>query len=110
MQIEHSLQIDASEPDAAGSHDYYYEYEIYRFTDVALCLVARSYTDALDEAHFLRIESSEHPRLLTDADLLSPLFVAAQTYLRGIGKTQLRWLNGSANGDESVPLSPGREA
>lgn len=50
MHIECTHHIDASEPDEDGMHEYYYEYDMYRFTDGALCLVARSYSDEPDEA------------------------------------------------------------
>lgn len=41
MHIECVRQIDSSEPDESGMYDYYYEYDIYRFTDGPLCLIAR---------------------------------------------------------------------
>lgn len=43
MHIERVHQIDSSEPDASGMYDYYYEYDIYRFT-------ARTGSDSLPEA------------------------------------------------------------
>jgi hypothetical protein len=56
MKIEQDHQIDASEPDAAGMYDWYYEYDVYRYSEGERTLVARSYTDTSDEAHFLRYE------------------------------------------------------
>ena len=45
MQVEFSHHIDASEADAEGFYEYYYEYDIYRFTLGGLSLVVRSYSD-----------------------------------------------------------------
>ncbi|MBK7146468.1 MAG: hypothetical protein IPH76_15130 [Xanthomonadales bacterium] len=56
MRVDRTRHIDSSEPDASGMLDYYYEYDIYRFVEGAECLVARSYTDSPQEAHFLRWE------------------------------------------------------
>lgn len=103
MQIECIRQIDCSEPDELGAYDYYYEYDVYRFTDGPISLIARSYTDEPDEAHFLSVETSGKRRTLVDADLAHQLFHLAQSYLRGEGKTQLRWLSGRGNGYEPVP-------
>lgn len=106
MRVECTRQIDASEPDEAGFHDYHYEYDFYRFSDGAVCFVARSYTDTSDEAHFLSVELDGDPRRLTDADLAHPLFDAARSHLLGAGKVHLDWLSGRGNGYEPIPLDP----
>jgi hypothetical protein len=106
MHIERTRQVDASEPDETGMFEYYYEYDIYRFTDGPICLVARIYTDEPDEAHFLRIESNGSPRSLVDSDLTHPLLLAAQAHLHTEGKRHLRWLSGRGNGYELVPPGP----
>lgn len=106
MLIECDHQIDASAPDSAGLYEYYYEYDIYRFTEGAVCFVARSYTDEPDEAHFLRVELDGERRVITDTDLARPLFLAARAYLLGAGKVRLRWLSGRGNGYESIPQGP----
>lgn len=110
MHIECSRQIDSSEPDAAGMYEYYYEYDLYRFTEGPVCFVARSYVDEPDEAHFLRLELDRHPQHITDADLSHPVFLAAQAHLLNAGKAQLRWLSGRGNGYESVPPGPQHKA
>ncbi|RNF86235.1 hypothetical protein [Montanilutibacter psychrotolerans] len=110
MHIECTRQLDASDPDASGNYEYYYEYDMYRFTDGAICFVARSYTDEPDEAHFLRIELDGTPRPMTDSDLARPLFLAAQAHLHGAGKVHLRWLSGRGNGYEPVPSGLHHEA
>jgi hypothetical protein len=106
MHVECTRHVDASEPDAAGMHEYHYEYDIYTFTQDDLRLVARSYTDEPAEAHFLRIETRGKPRLLRDADLDHPLFIAAQAHLVGLGKSRLRWLSGRGDGYDGVPHAP----
>jgi hypothetical protein len=103
MQIECLRQIDASEPDAEGLYAYYYEYDVYRFIDDAICFVARSYTDQPDEAHFIRAELDGKPRPMIDADLAHPVFLAAKAHLQNAGKLHLRWLSGRTRGYASVP-------
>ncbi len=103
MHIERVRQIDCSEPDESGMYDYYYEYDIYRFTDGPNCFVARSYTDEPDEAHFLRVEADGSPRTLVDGDLTHPLFHLALSHLRSEGKVRFRWLSGRGDGYDSVP-------
>jgi hypothetical protein len=106
MLIECTRHIDASEPDADGFYDYHYEYDVYTFSDGAVCFVARSYTHEPLEAHFLRIDLVGESRLLTDADLTHPLFLQARAHLLGAGKVHLHWLSGRGNGYESLPLGP----
>jgi hypothetical protein len=101
--VECVREVDASEPDADGAHEYHYEYDVYRFSEDGLCVIARSYTDSSDEAHFLAVERCGRRRLLVDADLVHPLFRAAAVYLHGIGKAHLNWLSGRGNGYEPVP-------
>lgn len=103
MKIERTRHVDASEQDESGGYDYYYEYDIYLFTDGSASLAARSYVDEPHEAHFLSIEEHGHSRTLVDADLKRPLFQAAQSHLRREGKTDLRWLSGRGDGYEPVP-------
>jgi len=102
MHIERIRHIDASEPDESGIYEYYYEYDLYRFTAGAECFVARSYTNEPDEAHFLRIETDGQPRTIVDGDLIHPLLIAAQDYLHAEGKAQLSWLSGRGNGYEPL--------
>ncbi len=56
MPVERLRHVDCGEPDASGAYDDDYEYDIYRFTDGVAYLIARSYTDTPDEAHFLNID------------------------------------------------------
>lgn len=103
MHVECVREVDASEPDADGMHEYRYEYDAYRFSEDGVCFVARSYADTPEEAHFLCVESNGQRRLLADADLGHPLFLAASVHLRGLGKVRLNWLSGRGNGYEPVP-------
>ena len=106
MQIERSRHIDSSEQDESDGYDYYYEYDLYRFTDGAVSLTARSYVDEPGDAHFLGIEERGCQRTLVDADLQGALFQSATSYLRADGKTSLRWLSGRGDGYEPVPDGP----
>jgi hypothetical protein len=73
MQVECSHHIDASEADAEGFYEYYYEYDIYRFTLGGLSLVVRSYSDTCEQASVLRLEEAGKSRPLQPKDLKSLL-------------------------------------
>ena len=103
MDVTVTHHVDASEPDAQGAYEYYYEYDLYRFGDGGNALIARSYTGTGDEAHFLSIELRGVARLLRAADLKTPLFADAAAHLRAAGKLKLSWLSGRGNGYEPVP-------
>ena len=103
MQVRTTRHVDASEPDADGLYDYYYEYDVTVFSTESLSLVARSYTDAPHEAHFLRAETGSGHRQLTEEDMKSSLVVEATAYLRAQGKSEINWLSGRGNGYEKIP-------
>lgn len=103
MQIDRTHHTDASDPDENGDHDYFYEYDLYRFSDGSLSLFARSYVDESDEAHFLNLAIGNRSRPLVDADLTHPLFLAAKAHLLSEGKVRLHWLSGRGNGYEPLP-------
>jgi len=105
MQVERTHQIDSCDPDESGTYDYYYEYDIYRFTDGSICFIARSYADEPDEAHFLRVETNGVRRFLNRVDLKHPLLLSALSHLRKEGKTHVRWLSGKGNGYESLSVN-----
>lgn len=112
MIVECTRHLDASEPDGAGMYDYHYEYDIYRFTDGAVCFAARNYVERVEEAHFVSVEVKGTSRRLINADLAHPLFLAAVAHFRGEGKTDLHWLSGRGNGYEPIPeiMQPRAEA
>ncbi|MPT11408.1 MULTISPECIES: hypothetical protein [Comamonas] len=93
LQVECSHHIDASEPDAEGFYEYYYEYDIYRFTLGNLSLVVRSYSDTSAQASVLRLEEAGRSRTLQFKDLQQPLLLQAKTHLHTLGKQDLRWFN-----------------
>lgn len=105
MNVVVTHHIDASDGNVQGSYDYYYEYDVYRFSELGETLVARSYADTPDEAHFLRWESHGNVRLLRDCDLKSALFAQAVTHLRRAGKKTLSRLSGRGDGYEPVKLT-----
>jgi hypothetical protein len=92
MRVESSHHIDSSEPDEAGLYEWRYEYDLIKFIEAELVLVARSYADSPEEAHLLRIEERNAVRGVTTADLSGPLAVQAIAYLRNIGKKSVNWL------------------
>jgi hypothetical protein len=66
-----------------------YEYDLFRFSDEVLTLVARGYAGTPTEVHFLRIETGSSSQGLTDADLARPLLREAVSYLHSVGKTSV---------------------
>ncbi|MEI5677493.1 MULTISPECIES: hypothetical protein [unclassified Mesorhizobium] len=103
MNVETTHHIDASDPDENGYYDYFYEYDIFRFSDDRSTFFARSYVDTPDEVHFLKCGPGSEERLLTARDLREPLFAEACGYLRNLGKTQINWLDRKDGGYRSVP-------
>ena len=93
MQVECSHHIDAGELDVDGYYDYYYEYDIYRFTLGGLSLVVRSYSDTSAQASILWLEEAGKSRALQFKDLQRPLVQQAKAYLQELGKQDVRWFN-----------------
>ena len=100
MRVETSHHVDASELREDGSYDWHYEYDLWVFTDGAVSLVARGYSDAPSSAHFLRLEINGERRPLSIEDVSSTLATEAADHLRGIGRTALSWLS---RGYEPLP-------
>jgi len=80
-----------------------YEYDVYKFSKGDIALVARSYADFPNEAHFLRIESRGIFHALKRTDLESPLCVEAVSYLRQEGKIRIEWLSEEEEGYSLLP-------
>ena len=96
MIIQKTHHIDASEPDEDGLYEYYYAYSIYRFEQEGLTLVARSYDDEPEKAHFLSKSGlSGAVELLSPTDLHSLLFLEACKHLEAEGKTRIEYLTDS---------------
>lgn len=91
MRVSVDRHVDASDTDADGLHDWYYEYDVYRFSRGGRSFVARVYTDEPEKTAFLSCELKifgfRRHRLLSDADLRSSLFKAAVAHLRALGMT-----------------------
>ena len=104
LQLSTSHHIDASEPDADGGYDYYYEYDLYLFSLGQWTLVVRSYSDEATQASVLSIQgnateshkgsgkASTGPRCLEFKDLKRPLVQQAKAHLQTLGKT-LYWFD-----------------
>ena len=92
MRIEQTHHVDASEQGTDGKYDWYYEYDIFRFTEGERTLIARSYTDTSTEAHFLRFEVQTEPAFILTEDITNPLLRQAAEYLRSIGKVGIEYL------------------
>jgi hypothetical protein len=92
MNVEISHHVDADEPAEDGTHEYHYEYDIFRFTEGAVTLFARSYVDTPDEANFLSVIKNEQRQELAEY-LDSALFLQAVAYFRQQGKQTIGWLS-----------------
>lgn len=100
MEIETTRHVDTGGPRPRGLENEY-RYEIYRFSQGGTTLVARSYSDQPQAAHLLRIETPGKTTGLTVEDLSTPLCREAVSYLRDIGKQEIKWLN--VRGYEALP-------
>ena len=101
MKIETTHHIDCSEKSADGFYEWYYEYDLFRFSEGSLTLVARGYTDSPEEAHFLRFEKDGAILKISEADLRTPLAISATDYLRSKGRKKIDWLG--PVGYETIP-------
>lgn len=104
MHVERVHHIECSEPDNAGMHEYYYEYDMYYFTDGPLSLSVRCYTDEPDEGSFMGIEVDGEARALEVADLKRPMLLEAMSHLRTEGKVTFTWFSGI--GYEPIRVKP----
>jgi len=93
MNVEMTHHIDASEPDERGLYSYFYEYDLYTFSDGPTSYIARSYADTPTEAHFLKRRRGSRETLLCARDLQEPMFAEALAYLGAAGKSELKWLS-----------------
>jgi len=92
MQVERIRHLDCSEPDKAGMHEYYYEYDVYWFTEEAMSLSVRSYTDEPDEADLMGINLDGETREIEVSDLSHPFLLAVHAYLLTEGKVKFNRL------------------
>lgn len=105
MKVERTHHIDSDEPDSNGLYGFYYEYDIYRFTEDNVTLIARSYIDTKSEVHFLRIERSGGTCLLSNTDRDSPICLKAIEHLKKEGKIEFKWLSSEGVGYSRIPTT-----
>jgi hypothetical protein len=91
MKINKTHHIGKSEPDENGMYDFYYDYQIYEFSEGKIMLVARSYKGD-NEAHFLRKEIDGEKAFINQTDLESPLLSSAVEYLKNEGIETVSYL------------------
>ncbi|MDQ8205874.1 hypothetical protein [Pelagicoccus sp. SDUM812003] len=94
MKVTKEHKIDAGEKDSEGYYDYFYEYDIYTFTENGKKLTARKYIDD-ETAHFLRIENEGEERILTKEDLETSFISEAIEHLRNEGIEEVEYLANS---------------
>ena len=104
MEVRKTRHVDSDEPDENGFVSYYYEYDIYEFMQGDLCLVARSYTDTPQEAHFLRKDLPNQQLMLTIQDFSHPLMLLALERLKADGKSEIKFLNQASGGYSPIPV------
>lgn len=93
MTMAMSHHIDASEPDVDGFYEYYYEYDVFEFTDGVMTLLVRSYSDEPEMAALMGWNKGKKSYRLTKRDLLHPLILEAAAFLRTTGKSKIDWLD-----------------
>ena len=99
INVTHESCVDSLGPDTDGNYEYYYKYDMYRFTRNNRTVIVRSYTTEPNEAHFLGIEINGKKRLIERADFKSPIVKATIYYLVKTGKSELNWLDQSNTHD-----------
>jgi hypothetical protein len=104
MEVCKTRHVDSDEPDETGFASYYYEYDIYEFIQGELRLIARSYTDTPQEAHFLRKEVLNQHLMLTIQDFSHPLMSLALESLKADGKSEIKFLSEAAGSYLPIPV------
>ena len=92
MSVTKEHIVDKGPINERGFPADYYEYDVYRFQQGEVALVARSYTDESTGAHFLSVLEQGTRRLLDEDDFQTRLFEEAVHYLKKEGKTTLLYL------------------
>lgn len=98
LKVEVSHHIDASEADGDGFYAYYYEYDVYEFSDEVMILTARAYVDEPAKAALIGWANGERSCRLKKRDLDHPLVLSAIEYLQRAGKSELYWLSAKGRG------------
>lgn len=94
ITIHISHHIDASQRNAQGDYDWFYEYDVIEFTDQAssIKLTARSDANTPFEANFLDLKN-QHAQQIAIDDQLQAMFKFAIAYLKILGKTKINYLS-----------------
>jgi hypothetical protein len=92
MKVNVSQHIDKSDLSENGFYDYYYDFNVYAFSEGDVIYYARSYNDQPDEAHFTNGEREGKIFSLSDADFKTDLFIEACIYLHASAWRQLTYL------------------
>jgi hypothetical protein len=93
MKISLQHHIDNGEKDADGNYDFYYEFDVFSFSEGSFSLYARSYIEDSALVSFTNSTRDEKVIFLTAADFKKPFFIEACTYLHAIGKQQFQYLD-----------------
>jgi len=102
MRVDKTHHVDRVPPDLNEVAVASYVYDLFRFCEGDAILVARSYAERPQQAHFLRREVGSAQIGLTVQDTRTPIFAAAVAYLRSAGLTELELLNVEGEGYEPV--------
>ncbi|MGF1866589.1 hypothetical protein L4D15_15200 [Enterovibrio norvegicus] len=102
MQVLKKHKIDAGERDENGYYDYYYEYDDYEFVVDEFSLIARSYTDELEEVSFRAVAVKGERKMLTEQELSLSVFKEAIDHLKLEGKNKFKVL--TSEGYEEVSI------
>jgi hypothetical protein len=92
MKVSVSQHIDKSDVNENGSYDYYYAFTLYAFSYGEVIYHARSYSDQVDEAHFINGERDGKVFFLSNTELKIDLFIEACRYLNASACRQLTYL------------------
>lgn len=93
MEVKCERQIGVGGQNEDGTYLFRYEYDIYRFIEADVVLVARSYVDQPEEVHFLSLERRGNAQALSEADVASRLAQEARRFLQQRGMSEFNWLS-----------------
>ena len=88
MKVNEEHIIDASEKDANGNYDYYYEYDKYEFIFNNFTLIARSYIEKQEEASFFASLINEKREMVMEEQIHSLEMGKAIQHLQTKGKSK----------------------
>ncbi len=86
IKIEH---IKDFEKNKDGSYKYYYEFDLYEFSDGLIKFIARSYRDTFEKVSFLKKVVGGKSQNIEKGDFDLKLFKDAAQYLLNEGKKSL---------------------